>query len=437
MAAACDGRSSCRSPIRPRSPKRDRPTSRTGPAGAPSSPPAARSESVGGQGDRPGQQRLHLPGPRARRDRCRGEPHQRRDGAGRGTHAGRGGDGRAAGRRRTLSADPRRFAPFHARSRWPWPERPSLRACAAERVARGRPGRRHVVAGVCPLSPRRPTVVMPIQITDDPPNVEASLSDLEGGIVSNDRFYVRCNFPVPQLDAETWRLEVAGAFERPRSWTLDELRALPRVERIVTLECAGNGRTLMSPAPPGTPWGLGAVGTARFGGVRLADVLAASGLQAAATELVFTGADGGTVEPEGRIAYEFNLDLATAVGAEPILAWTMGGEPLRARAWLPVATGRARPLRHAIGEVADADHGGRAAVRRPLPSEVSISRPKRRDRRIAGRRHQGPFASSHRLPTGSICASNPSCCAASPGPASSRSRAWRSIWATAIGGRRE
>ena len=169
---------------------------------------------------------------------------------------------------------------------------------------------------------------MSIRLTDDPPNAEARLSDLEGGIVATDRFYVRCNFAVPHLDAQTWRLEVAGAFDRPRTWTLGELSALPRVERTVTLECAGNGRTLMSPTPAGTPWGLGAVGAARFGGVRLADVLAASGLQPGATELVFTGADGGTVEPEGRITYEFNIDLATAVAGEPILAWTMGGEPL-------------------------------------------------------------------------------------------------------------
>ena len=174
------------------------------------------------------------------------------------------------------------------------------------------------------------------RLTDDPPNAEAPLSDLDGGLVANDRFYIRCNFSVPQLDAESWRLEVAGAFERPRTWTLDELGTLPRLERTVTLECAGNGRTLMSPTPSGTPWGLGAVGTAGFGGVRLADVLAASGLQPAAKELVFTGADGGKVEPEGRIAYEFNMDLPTAVIAEPILAWTMGGEPLAPEHGFPV-----------------------------------------------------------------------------------------------------
>ena len=171
---------------------------------------------------------------------------------------------------------------------------------------------------------------------DDPPNAETTLSDLGDGVVATDRFYVRCNFTVPDLDARSWRLEVTGTFEQPRRWTLAELAALPGVERTVTLECAGNGRTLMTPAPPGTPWGLGAVGTARFGGIRLADLLAESRPRDSVVELVFTGADHGTVEPEGAIPYQFNLDLATATTEGPMLAWTMGGEPLTPEHGFPV-----------------------------------------------------------------------------------------------------
>jgi DMSO/TMAO reductase YedYZ molybdopterin-dependent catalytic subunit len=169
---------------------------------------------------------------------------------------------------------------------------------------------------------------MPTRLTDQPPNAETPLPDLGDGLVAADRFYVRCNFPVPRLDSASWRLEVAGAFDHPDAWTLKGLGTLPFVERTITLECAGNGRTLMTPVPPGTPWGLGAVGTARFGGVRLTDLLAASGPRASAAELVFTGADRGSVEPEGEIPYEFNLGLDTATSDGPILAWTMGGEPL-------------------------------------------------------------------------------------------------------------
>lgn len=170
----------------------------------------------------------------------------------------------------------------------------------------------------------------------DPPNTEAVLSELGDGPVATERFYVRCNFPVPDLDAHTWRLEMIGAFGRPRTWTLEELASLPLVERTVTLECAGNGRTLMTPTPLGTPWGLGAVGTARFGGVRLADLVTASQPATSVVELVFTGADHGTVQPEGAIRYQFNLDLATATTDGPMLAWTMNGEPLTREHGFPV-----------------------------------------------------------------------------------------------------
>lgn len=175
-----------------------------------------------------------------------------------------------------------------------------------------------------------------IHLTDQPPNAETPIPALGAGTLPNDEFYVRCNFPVPHLDAATWRLEVSGAFARPRGWTLDELRALPPVERTVTLECAGNGRTLMSPVPSGTPWGLGAVGTTRFGGARLSDVLAASEPNASALEMVFTGADRGHVQLDGAIAYQFNLDAATALGDGPMLAWEMNGRPLPAEHGFPV-----------------------------------------------------------------------------------------------------
>ena len=174
-----------------------------------------------------------------------------------------------------------------------------------------------------------------IRHTDDPPNIESALRDLEG-VAPTERFYVRCNFAVPRVDASTWRLQMSGAFREPRTWTLSELARLPTLERTVVLECAGNGRTLMSPVPAGTPWSLGAVGTARFGGVRLSDVIGASGPLGDVTELVFTGADHGSVHPEGSISYRFSLDLADATADGPILAWTMNGEPLTPEHGFPV-----------------------------------------------------------------------------------------------------
>ncbi len=169
---------------------------------------------------------------------------------------------------------------------------------------------------------------MPIQHTIEPPNVETDLIQLGPGPTPLEHFYTRCNFPSPHLDGAGWRLEVSGAFDRTRTWTMDELQELPYVARTVTMECAGNGRTLMRPVPPGTPWGLGAVSTARFGGIRLADLLDACGLQSGAADLVFTGADHGEVEHDGHIPYQFNLGVAPALESGPMLAWSMGGAPL-------------------------------------------------------------------------------------------------------------
>ena len=70
---------------------------------------------------------------------------------------------------------------------------------------------------------------------------------------------MRSNFAVPEHDGT---LEIGGAVEHPLTLTLDDLRALPAVERAVTLECAGNGRLEMRPLPTGEPWGDYAVSTA-------------------------------------------------------------------------------------------------------------------------------------------------------------------------------
>ncbi len=178
---------------------------------------------------------------------------------------------------------------------------------------------------------------MLVHLTDDPPNAEAPISVLGRGLVPEASFYVRSNFPVPRLDPTTWHLAVAGQVGRPGRISLGELRALPQAQRTVVLECAGNGRTLMSPVPGGTPWGLGAVGVARFGGVRLAALLEArGGLRSSAAELVFTGADHGTVEPDGEIPYQFNLPLRELAATDPILAWELNGRPLSAEHGAPV-----------------------------------------------------------------------------------------------------
>lgn len=173
-----------------------------------------------------------------------------------------------------------------------------------------------------------------ISVTTDPPNLETPLESISADMRSED-FYVRCNFPVPAIDREDWSVEIGGAVSEPAILGLADLGKMPRVEKEVVLECAGNGRALMVPVPEGTRWGLGAVGVATFSGVSLDHLLGLSGLRKDATSLVFTGADEGDVQPEGRINYQFAMDRRLMDTASPVMVTHMNGKPLSAEHGYP------------------------------------------------------------------------------------------------------
>jgi DMSO/TMAO reductase YedYZ molybdopterin-dependent catalytic subunit len=139
--------------------------------------------------------------------------------------------------------------------------------------------------------------------------------------------YLLTHYDIPEVDATAWRLEVGGLVETPLSLSLDELRARPAVELTVTMECAGNGRTLIEPHVVSQPWILEAVGTARWRGVRVADVLRDAGVKAGAVEVLFSGLDRG-VEGGEEQAYERSLSVEQLVGSEALLAYEVNGVPL-------------------------------------------------------------------------------------------------------------
>ena len=90
--------------------------------------------------------------------------------------------------------------------------------------------------------------------------------------------YLLIHFDIPYVDADAWRLEVGGLVARPASLSLEELKTRPSRTLAVTLECAGNGRALLSPRPLSQPWLQEAVGTAEWTGTPLAPILEEAGL---------------------------------------------------------------------------------------------------------------------------------------------------------------
>jgi DMSO/TMAO reductase YedYZ molybdopterin-dependent catalytic subunit len=99
-------------------------------------------------------------------------------------------------------------------------------------------------------------------LSEAPFNAETRLASQAGTITPNTAFYVRSHLlDQPRLAAD-WRLRVEGEVRRALALSYEELRALPGLSLVVTLECAGNGRAYMSGQPQGEPWHYGAVGTA-------------------------------------------------------------------------------------------------------------------------------------------------------------------------------
>ena len=109
-----------------------------------------------------------------------------------------------------------------------------------------------------------------------PPLLETPMSVFNGDVFTpNDQFFVRWHWAdIPTaIDVEAFRIKVHGAVTRPLSISLAQLLKLPRVELAAINQCSGNSRALFQPPVAGAQWRHGAMGNAKWLGVRLRDVL--------------------------------------------------------------------------------------------------------------------------------------------------------------------
>ena len=67
---------------------------------------------------------------------------------------------------------------------------------------------------------------------------------------------------------------MSGLVDRPLRLGLHELHTMRSETLAATLECAGNGRSAFDPPAEGEQWQRGAVSTAEWTGVPLAETLA-------------------------------------------------------------------------------------------------------------------------------------------------------------------
>lgn len=161
-----------------------------------------------------------------------------------------------------------------------------------------------------------------------PPDFETPIALLDSFLTPLDAFYVRCHMPVPAaLDEAAWRLGVGGEVGSALSLSVAELRQMPATSVTVTLECAGNGRAFFNPPVAGVQWQKGAVGTAKWTGVRVSDVLKRAGARSTGTHVWMSGADRplGTQPPFVR-----QMPMAKAMNPGTLIAYAMNDQPIPA-----------------------------------------------------------------------------------------------------------
>ena len=162
-----------------------------------------------------------------------------------------------------------------------------------------------------------------------PPLLETPFEVFDRGVFTpNDRFFVRWHWAaIPtDVDVASFRLTIGGHVNMPQALTLQDILAMPRVELAAVNQCSGNSRGYFAPRVAGGQWSNGAMGNAKWMGVRLKDVLDRAGVKAGAQRVRFAGLDDALVEDAPKFMKSLSVDHAA--DGEVMLAYAMNGEQL-------------------------------------------------------------------------------------------------------------
>jgi DMSO/TMAO reductase YedYZ molybdopterin-dependent catalytic subunit len=197
-----------------------------------------------------------------------------------------------------------------------------------------------------------------ILLTARPPQLETPFPVFNEGVITpNDAFFVRyhhANVPTA-IDPETFRLTISGKVKNPLKLSVAELKSqFENVEVVAVNQCSGNSRGFSQPRVGGGQLAHGAMGNARWKGVRLKDVLEKAGLEAGAKNIVCDGLD----TPAFPQTPDFikSLEVDHALDGEVLLAFEMNGEPLPMLNGFPLRLVVPRLLRHVLDQAPAPNH---------------------------------------------------------------------------------
>ena len=169
--------------------------------------------------------------------------------------------------------------------------------------------------------PEDGAVLVPF-LDKQPPGKMIQWEQLKTWITPNEQVFSVGHYGTPSVDLEMWNLDISGLIKKPKTLTLEAIKARKKKTVIATLECSGNGSSSGF---------MGAVGNIKWTGTPLAPLLKECGLKDRATEVVFFGADEKTEEiRKEKYLQNFarSLSVPDAFRDDVLLAYEMNGEPL-------------------------------------------------------------------------------------------------------------
>src|SRR2546425_2126440 len=165
--------------------------------------------------------------------------------------------------------------------------------------------------------------------TDRPPQLETPLHYFLQDLTPNEAFYVRWHLEgIPaSIDPGAFRLQIGDHVEKPASLSMNDLRTRFEPFSVIAVnQYSGNFRSFFEPWVPGGQWRNGAMGNARWTGVRLRDLLDRSGVKAGAVVVSFDGLDRAPLAATPRFAKALGIDHAR--DGEVMVAYEMNGAEL-------------------------------------------------------------------------------------------------------------
>ena len=179
-----------------------------------------------------------------------------------------------------------------------------------------------------------------VVLNERPVNAEVPPHFLNDPFTPNDLLFVRNNgIPPVNPDIASWTLEIEGeSVNKKLSFSIKDLKEkFKHYSYYLTLECGGNGRSEFNPPASGNQWTTGAVGCAKWTGVRLKDVLERAGIKNDAVYIGYYGADTHLSGDTLKVVISRGVPMRKALEDESLIAWAcndedmplMNGYPLR------------------------------------------------------------------------------------------------------------